>query len=250
MADNPFELKHPGLLATLGVEPRRNSLLDYLTPPTPRPEVKSKALTLGDLLNPNSAGSDNPYPYASGLNAPFGSSLSEAFGTQTPAGPSFPFANFLTSAPPSFTPSSPPTPLFGSLLHLIDPPASRPRPYVPLTKSKPVAPETKRKAFFSFHHDDIMRVNNVRNAWKITHPDSSLNRSFYDSSLWEARKVVSPESIKQLIRVGVLRTSAVCVLVGSMTWDRRWVRYEIARSIIDGRGVLTVHLNSINHRCV
>jgi hypothetical protein len=46
---------------------------------------------------------------------------------------------------------------------------------------------TKRKAFFSFHWDDIMRVNVVRNAWKIGHPDSALMRSFYDSSLWEAR---------------------------------------------------------------
>ncbi len=41
---------------------------------------------------------------------------------------------------------------------------------------------TKRRVFFSFHYDDIMRVNNVRNAWKITHPDSTSMRSFYDSS--------------------------------------------------------------------
>ena len=69
-----------------------------------------------------------------------------------------------------------------------------------------------------------MRVNNVRNTWKITHPDSSLNRSFYDSSLWETRKLTESEGIKQLIRAGVLHTSAVCVLAGSMTWDRRWVK--------------------------
>lgn len=115
-------------------------------------------------------------------------------------------------------------------------------------KPKPVAPDTKRRAFFSFQFDgDIMRVNNVRNAWKIYHPDSEANRSFRDSSLWEARKLESPEAIKNLIRVGVLYTSAVCVLAGSMTWDRRWVRYEIARAIIDGRGLLTVHLNNIKH---
>jgi hypothetical protein len=28
---------------------------------------------------------------------------------------------------------------------------------------------------------------------------------------------------------------------------RQWVRYEIARAIIDGRGLLGVHLNSIKH---
>ncbi|MBI3249571.1 MAG: TIR domain-containing protein [Deltaproteobacteria bacterium] len=92
-----------------------------------------------------------------------------------------------------------------------------------------------------------MRVNVVRNAWKIGHPDSPQMRSFYDSSLWERRQLESPESLKRLIREGVEHTSAICVLVGSKTWSRRWVRYEIARAIIDGRGLLVVHLNSINH---
>jgi hypothetical protein len=105
---------------------------------------------------------------------------------------------------------------------------------------------TKRKVFFSFHFDDVMRVNVVRNAWKITHPDNALMRSFYDSSLWESRRLEAPESLKRLIREGVDYTSAVCVLIGSETWVRRSVRYEIARAIIDERGLLTVHLNSIN----
>jgi antiphage defense system Thoeris ThsB-like protein len=141
--------------------------------------------------------------------------------------------------------ATPPTPL-GSLFA---PWASSPLSalYVPIPKSEPIAPQTKRKAFFSFHFDDIMRVNNVRNGWKISHPHSASNRSFYDSSLWEARKLENPESIKQLIRCGVMSTSTVCVLAGSETWDRRWVRYEIARAIIDDRGLLTVHINRINH---
>jgi hypothetical protein len=109
------------------------------------------------------------------------------------------------------------------------------------------AQPVKRRAFFSFHFDDVMRVNNVRNAWKITHPESALMRSFYDSSLWESRKLEGDESLKRLIREGVQNTSAVCVLIGSETWLRRWVKYEVARAVIDGRGLLAVHLNSINH---
>lgn len=105
----------------------------------------------------------------------------------------------------------------------------------------------RRKVYFSFHFDDIMRVNNVRNAWKIDHPDAPAMRSFYDSSLWESRQLDSPDSIKNLVRDGVEHTSAVCVLVGSNTWSRRWVRYEIARAVIDGRGLLAVHLNSLRH---
>jgi hypothetical protein len=110
------------------------------------------------------------------------------------------------------------------------------------------APEaTKRKVFFSFHYDDIMRVNNVRNAWKIDHPDNALMRSFYDSSLWESRKTEGDESVKRLIREGVEYTSAVCVLIGAQTWARQWVRYEIARAVIDKRGLLAVHLNNLNY---
>jgi hypothetical protein len=92
-----------------------------------------------------------------------------------------------------------------------------------------------------------MRVNVVRNAWKITHPNAFQARSFYDSSLWESRKLDGDESLKRLIREGVEHTSAVCVLTGADTWSRRWVRYEIARAIIDGRGLLSVHLNNIRH---
>jgi hypothetical protein len=52
----------------------------------------------------------------------------------------------------------------------------------------------KRKAFFSFHYDDIMRVNVVRNVWKIDHPDNALMRSFQDSSLCEDRKLEGPDA--------------------------------------------------------
>ena len=110
-----------------------------------------------------------------------------------------------------------------------------------------LAPAVKRKAFFSFYYEDIMRVNVVRNAWKIDHPDNALMRSFQDSSLWESKKLEGDDAVKRLIREGVEYTSAVCVLLGSETWSRRWVRYEIARAIIDGRGLLGVHLNSIAH---
>jgi hypothetical protein len=92
-----------------------------------------------------------------------------------------------------------------------------------------------------------MRVNNVRNAWKIDHPDSALYRSFQDSSLWESKKLEGDDSLMRLIREGVQYTSAVCVLIGTHTWSRRWVRYEIARAVIDGHGLLAIHINSLNH---
>lgn len=109
------------------------------------------------------------------------------------------------------------------------------------------SPTKKRKAYFAFHYGDIFRVNSVRNVWKIDHPDAPLARSFYDSSLWESRKLEGDDAVKKLIREGVENTSATCVLIGTETWSRRWVKYEIARSVIDGRGLLAVHINGIKH---
>ena len=107
-------------------------------------------------------------------------------------------SSFVT--PPSPSPLPPPSrPL--ALRDLVAPPHL---PYLPPAKPKPVAPEVKRKAFFSFNFEDVMRVNNVRQAWKITHPNSVDNRSFYDSSLWESRKITNEEAFKKLTRAGVL----------------------------------------------
>jgi hypothetical protein len=93
----------------------------------------------------------------------------------------------------------------------------------------------------------LARYPRVDVAWKIDHPDNALYRSFQDSSLWERRQIEGDDAVKRLIREGVRSTSAVCVLAGGETWLRRWVRYEIARAVIDGRGLLTVHINGINH---
>ena len=108
-------------------------------------------------------------------------------------------------------------------------------------------PETKRKAYFAFRFEDIMRVNNVRKAWCIDHPDTPTMRSFYDRSIWDKSAAQQPEALKTLMRNAVIHSSAVCVLVGTNTWQGRWVKYEIARAVIDGRGLLAVHINSLSH---
>lgn len=108
-------------------------------------------------------------------------------------------------------------------------------------------PTTKRKVFYSFHYDDIIRVNNVRHTEQFKAKILEVPQSHYDRSLWETSKRTSPKALKELIRDGVKDTSVVCVLIGSQTWSRPWVRYEIARSVIDGKGLLGVDLNSINH---
>jgi hypothetical protein len=43
-------------------------------------------------------------------------------------------------------------------------------------------------------------------------------------------------------------SSVTCVLAGTNTWQRRWVRYEIARSVEKGNGLLTVYIHSVKNQ--
>lgn len=117
----------------------------------------------------------------------------------------------------------------------------KPLNFPPIVPLKPKV----RRAFFSFHYADIMRVNNVRNAMQFQ--EGVEAHGFYDGSLWESSKRTNPDSLMRLIRDGMDRSSVLCVLYGSETWARSWVRYEIARSIVDGMGILAVDINGIAH---
>jgi MTH538 TIR-like domain (DUF1863) len=106
---------------------------------------------------------------------------------------------------------------------------------------------TKRKVYFAFRFRDVMRVNNVRQAGKIGYDEEKNPREFYDRSIWKQREITDPEGLKRLMREGVEHSSVVCVLTGSDTWESRWVKYEIARAVIDDKGLLNVHINGLSH---
>ena len=89
-------------------------------------------------------------------------------------------------------------------------------------------PERKRKAYFAFLQD-IIRVNKVRKAWCIDHPNSAAMRSFYDRSIWGDSKSRSDDALKEPMRRGVEYSAAICVLVGTNTWKGRWVKMSCPR---------------------
>lgn len=110
-------------------------------------------------------------------------------------------------------------------------------------------PVAKRRVFFSFHYqNDVWRVNQVRQSWRYNHSDRREAEGFYDASIWERSKLTGPDSLKSLIRNGMQNTSVTCVLVGSETYARRWVRYELARSVIKGNGLLGVRVHLMGDR--
>lgn len=105
-----------------------------------------------------------------------------------------------------------------------------------------------KRVFFSFHYQDVIdfRANVVRQHW-LTKPDRE-SAGFFDASIWGNATLSGAAAIKTLINSGLDGTSTTCVLIGSATAMRRWVRYEIMKSFRKGNGLLAVHINSIKGR--
>jgi len=104
----------------------------------------------------------------------------------------------------------------------------------------------KRRVFFSFHYDhDMWRANQVRNSWRFQKEDQREERGFFDGSIWGNSKRRGDESVKALIRDGLKNSSVTCVLAGPFTYQRRWVRYEIAQSVARGNGLMTVKIHDL-----
>ncbi len=96
-----------------------------------------------------------------------------------------------------------------------------------------------RKVFFSFHYDDIMNANIVRNSGEFK-PTSETG--FYDKSLWEEAKTKGDRAIQDLIDKGLKNTGVTVFLVGAKTYSRPWCIYERDKSIKDGKGLLGIQL--------
>jgi hypothetical protein len=101
------------------------------------------------------------------------------------------------------------------------------------------------RVFFSFHYQDVIdfRANVVRNHW-LTKPDREA-AGFFDASIWESAKKQGDVALKRLINGGLDNTSNTCVLIGSDTYARPWVRYELLKSFKRGNHLFGIHINSI-----
>lgn len=104
-----------------------------------------------------------------------------------------------------------------------------------------------KRVFFSFHYEDVktFRANVVRNHSLLKEVGTS---GFFDASIWEDAKLHGDDSVKRLINSNLINTSVTCVLIGSETWRRRWVRYEILKSYDRGNKLFGIHINSIKDK--
>lgn len=103
-----------------------------------------------------------------------------------------------------------------------------------------------RNVYFSFHYQDVVdfRANVVRNSGKFR----KSGGVFRDSSIWEEAKEKQVQKIKSLIDDELKGSSVTCVLIGSETYSRRWVRYEIFKSFQMKKGQIGVGINWIKDK--
>ncbi len=101
-----------------------------------------------------------------------------------------------------------------------------------------------KRVYFAFHYQDVIefRANVVR---KHNFTGGVEAAGYYDHSIWEAAKKTGDLALKKMISAELTGTSVTTVLVGAQTYARRWVRYEIMKSIEKGNVMLGVHINGI-----
>lgn len=100
-----------------------------------------------------------------------------------------------------------------------------------------------RTVFFSFHYQrDIWRINQIRNLPNIV---GNAAAGFKDASLWEEAKRKGDENIKKMIDKALVGTSVTVVFIGAKTYGRKFINYEIKRSLERGNGIVGIQIHHL-----
>ena len=103
-----------------------------------------------------------------------------------------------------------------------------------------------RRVFFSFHYQrDIWRVNQIRSMPNII---GSAAAGFQDASLWEEARKKGDAAIKKLIDEGLQNTSVTVVCIGAKTAGRKYINYEIEKSIERGNGIVGIQIHHLKNQ--
>jgi hypothetical protein len=101
-----------------------------------------------------------------------------------------------------------------------------------------------KRVYFAFDYEDVgdFRANVVRNH---NFTEGVEKAGYFDASIWEEAKKKDSAALKRLINGALEKTTVTAVLIGDRTYARRWVRYEILKSVERGNILLGIHINSI-----
>lgn len=97
----------------------------------------------------------------------------------------------------------------------------------------------KRNVFYSFHFDnDVFRVQQIRNMG-IIDGDQPVS-----PNTWEQLKNTA-HGVENWIANNMAGKSCVIVLIGTDTYKRPWVKYEINKAVADGKSLFGIHVHNL-----
>ncbi len=99
-----------------------------------------------------------------------------------------------------------------------------------------------RRVFFSFHYEDVWRVQQIRQMGAFAGKEVVR---FNDAANYEKLQRQGDAAIKRWIDHQLNGTSVTVVLIGTDTWQRTYVKYEIEESYKRGNGLLGIHINGL-----
>lgn len=99
-----------------------------------------------------------------------------------------------------------------------------------------------RRVFFSFHYKYVWKVNQIRSMPNVIGASAA---GFQDASLWEEAKIKGDREIKRLIDNGLQNTTVTVVCVTYGTTNRKYINYEIDRSLERGNGIVAVQIHHL-----
>lgn len=100
-----------------------------------------------------------------------------------------------------------------------------------------------RRVFFSFHYEeDISTSMTVRNSWVIKGKEAA---GFVDKAEFEKVKKQGNSAVYNWIDRQLKGTSVTVVLIGKETLNRKFVQYEIIKSIERGNAIIGVYVHRL-----
>lgn len=100
-----------------------------------------------------------------------------------------------------------------------------------------------RRVFFSFKYkEDVSRAMVVRNSWVAQGKEAA---GFVDAADFEILEEQGDDAIRNWIDGQLEGTSVTVVLVGEKTCNSKWIKYEIKKSIENGKGLLGIDISKI-----
>ena len=100
-----------------------------------------------------------------------------------------------------------------------------------------------RRVFFSFKYkEDVSRAMIVRNSWVAQGKEAA---GFIDAADFEKLEEQGDDAIRNWIDGQLEGTSVTVVLVGEKTCNSRWIKYEIEKSVENGKGLLGIDISKI-----